>query len=113
MSDMVERVREFAENKVAEHKQVEVLEETFGTPDCLKAYRIILTLLDVAESGETFIDKCDVMAPEINDRIVHCELVRKFKPLSQNWSKEHKAFRIALTTAELQINSILEGGSRE
>ncbi len=49
MTDMMEKVREFAKNGIAEIEQVQ-LEELFGAPDKLKAYRIILALVEVAET---------------------------------------------------------------
>ena len=120
MSDMVEKVREWAGKQTMLYAKMRYEDYPDIDLDNVhdmemehheEALAIILTLLDVVESGEAFIDQCDVMAPEINDRIVHCELVRKFKPLSQNWSKEHKSFRDALTTFEQRIGEILEGGN--
>ena len=105
MSDMAEKVKEFVTS--ARYNSSWRVQSAHHS----KCKSIIRTLLDVVEGGEAFIDKCDAMAPEINDRIVHCELVRKFKPLSQNWSKEHKSFRDALTTFEQRIGEILEGGN--
>lgn len=57
---------------------------------------LLSRLRELAGAAGGFIDKCDAMAPEINDRLAHCEVVRGFKPLSQNWSAEHKTLRTIL-----------------
>lgn len=46
--DTVDKVREWAKGKEAEMLQPQ-LEEMFGTPDSLRAFRLILALCDVVE----------------------------------------------------------------